>query len=68
RGARYAEEKWVLDLLAAHGGGQPRPCGGLLTAPDTGASVIMLGDHVLPPPDGPSSVTPAPQPTAAVNR
>lgn len=68
KGARYAEEKWVLDLLAAHGGGQPRPCAGLLTFPDTGASVILLGDHVLPPPDGTSSVAPPPQPTAAVNR
>jgi D-alanyl-D-alanine carboxypeptidase/D-alanyl-D-alanine-endopeptidase (penicillin-binding protein 4) len=68
KGARYAEEKWVLDLLAAHGGGQPRPCAGLLTFPDTGASVILLGDHVLPPPEGTSSVTPARQPTAPVNR
>ncbi len=68
KGARYAEEKWVLDLLAAHGGGQPRPCAGLLTFPDSGASVILLGDHVLPPPDGTSSATPPPQPTAPVRK
>ncbi|TAM44312.1 MAG: hypothetical protein EPN53_16675 [Acidobacteria bacterium] len=68
RGARHAEEKWVLDLLGTHGGGQPRPCAGMLTAPDTGASVILLGDRVLPPPGGTSSLTPVPEPTAPVNR
>ncbi len=68
RGARHAEEKWVLDLLGSHGGGQPRPCVGMLTAPDTGASVILLGDHVLLPPDGTSLATPPPQPTAPVKR
>ncbi|OYV91081.1 MAG: hypothetical protein B7Z68_11025 [Acidobacteria bacterium 21-70-11] len=65
RGARYAEEKWVLDLLAAHGGGQPRPCGGLLTAP---ASVILLGAHVLPPAEGIAPAAPVQQPTPAEKR
>ena len=55
----------MLDLLAAHGGGQPRRCAPELTTPDAGASIILLGDHVLPPIDGaPPSTTP---PAAPVN-
>jgi len=63
KGARRAEEKWVLDLLDAHGGGQPRQCAPELPAPDTGASIILLGDHVIPPPDG--AVPAATPPTAS---
>ena len=59
KGARHAEEKWVLDLLAAHGGGQPRQCAPELPAPDAGAAIILLGDRVIPPPAGPAP-TPAP--------
>ncbi len=63
KGARHAEEQWVLDLLAAHGGGQPRRCAPELATPDAGASIILLGDHVLPPVDGaPLSVTPPASP------
>ena len=54
KGARHAEEKWVLDLLAAHGGSQPRQCAPELPTPDAGASIILLGDRVVPPPDGPA--------------
>ena len=62
KGARRAEEQWVLDFLAANGGGQPHPCARRRS--DAGANIILLGDHVLPPPDGTSSAAPAPQPTA----
>ncbi len=67
KGARHAEEKWVLDLLQAHGGGQPRQCAPDLPAPDTGASIIELGDRVVPPPDGatPGATPPAPSTPAA---
>ena len=59
KGARHAEEKWLLDLLAAHGGGQPRQCAPELPTPDAGASVILLGDRVIPPPAGPAPSAPA---------
>ncbi len=50
RGARRAEEQWVLDFLGRNGGGQPRACATPLPTPDAGANIILLGDHVLPPP------------------
>ena len=59
RGARRAEERWVLDLLGTHGGGQPRPCSGLLTTPDTGASVILVGDRAVSPPGAAASAPPS---------
>lgn len=49
RGARDAEEKWVVDFLAGHGGGQPRQCGPELAPPDAGAA-IMLVEESLPEP------------------
>ncbi len=67
KGARHAEEKWVLDLLQAHGGGQPRQCAPELPAPDTGASIIELGDRVIPPVDAPDSVAPPPASAPAHN-
>ena len=68
RGARHAEEKWVLDLLASHGGGQPRPCAGLLTAPDTGASIILVGGRAAPLAEGATQAAPDPRPTAPVEK
>lgn len=60
KGSRHAEEKWLLDLIQAHGGAQPHQCAPELPTPDVGASVILLGDRVIPPPPGPSpSATPA---------
>ena len=53
KGSRHAEEKWLLELIEAHGGAQARQCAPELPTPDAGASVILLGDRVIPPPDGP---------------
>jgi D-alanyl-D-alanine carboxypeptidase/D-alanyl-D-alanine-endopeptidase (penicillin-binding protein 4) len=49
RGARRAEERWVLDFLDHNGGGQPHTCGPPLPGPDAGANLILLGDRVVPP-------------------
>jgi len=65
KGARRAEEQWVVDFLGQNGGAQPRPCAPPLAGPDAGANIILLGDHVLPPVSAP--VGPAPQPVAGVN-
>jgi hypothetical protein len=68
KGARHAEEKWVLDLLGAHGGGQPRQCAPELPTPDAGASIILLGNRVIPPPDGPASGATLPSVAAPATR
>jgi D-alanyl-D-alanine carboxypeptidase/D-alanyl-D-alanine-endopeptidase (penicillin-binding protein 4) len=47
--ARKSQEKWVLELLAHHGGGQPHRCEPVLSMPDDGARIILLGDHLIPP-------------------
>ena len=65
KGARHAEEKWVVDFLDQNGGGQPHTCAPPLPGPDAGASIILLGDRVLPPP-GEASVPPQ-QPAVADN-
>lgn len=49
KGARDAEEKWVVDFLAGHGGGEARQCGPELAPPDAGAA-IMLVEESLPEP------------------
>lgn len=38
--ARRAEERFLLDLLAEHGGARPRSCPGPLAGPDDGADVV----------------------------
>lgn len=38
--ARRTEEKFVLDLLARHGGAMPRTCGPRLLAPDENATIV----------------------------
>jgi D-alanyl-D-alanine carboxypeptidase/D-alanyl-D-alanine-endopeptidase (penicillin-binding protein 4) len=40
--ARGLEERWLLDLIAAAGGGRPRGCGALLPFSDTGAEVVAV--------------------------
>lgn len=40
--ARRAEEQWVIELLAAHGGARPLPCASPVREPDEGATVIRL--------------------------
>ena len=65
KGARRAEEQWVLDLLSRNGGGQPRACASPLPTPDAGANIILLGDHVLPPLETPG--VPKPPAAASVN-
>ena len=65
KGARRAEEQWVVDFLGQNGGAQPRPCAPPLPGSDAGANIILLGDHVLPPVSAP--VGPTPQPVAGVN-
>jgi D-alanyl-D-alanine carboxypeptidase len=40
--ARQREERFVLDLIARHGGPRPRSCAPPLPGPDTGASVIPV--------------------------
>lgn len=40
--ARHAEEKWLLDVIAEHGGPEPRQCLPPVADPDTGASVIVV--------------------------
>jgi D-alanyl-D-alanine carboxypeptidase/D-alanyl-D-alanine-endopeptidase (penicillin-binding protein 4) len=57
KGARRAEEKWVVDFLDQNGGGQPHPCAPPLPGPDAGANIILLGDRVLPP-QGAASTSP----------
>lgn len=58
KGSRHAEEKWLLEFIEGHGGPQPRQCAPELPTPDAGASVMLLGDRVIPPPGGPSPSTP----------
>ena len=53
KGSRHAEEKWLLEMIEAHGGAQPHQCAPELPTPDAGAIVILLGDRVIPPPAGP---------------
>jgi hypothetical protein len=65
RGARQAEEQWVLDFLDRNGGGQPHTCASPLQASDAGANIILLGDHVLPPLEAPE--VPKPSSAAPVN-
>ncbi len=65
KGARRAEEKWVVDFLDRNGGGLPHQCAPPLAGPDAGASIILLGDHVLPPPD--ENAVPALQSGSRVN-
>ena len=38
--ARKAQEGWVLELLAGHGGPRPRHCGGPVPFPEEGARVV----------------------------
>ena len=40
RTARRTEERWVLDLLAQHGGPQPFACAPPLAAPENGAEIV----------------------------
>jgi hypothetical protein len=65
KGARRAEEQWVLDLLDRNGGGQPHACASPLPSSDGGANIILLGDHVLSPPEAPAPAKPPS--TAPVN-
>ena len=58
RGARRAEERWIVDFLDQNGGGQPHTCAPPLPGPDAGANLILLGDRVLPP-QGAAAETPA---------
>ena len=64
KGARRAEEQWVIDFLDREGGGQPHRCAPPLPAPDEEASVILLGDGLVPPAGAPP--VPTPPPTAPV--
>ncbi|MGE5235595.1 MAG: D-alanyl-D-alanine carboxypeptidase [Acidobacteriota bacterium] len=50
--ARRAEERFVLDLIARHGGARPRSCAPELPYPDSEASVIVVkgGTEAAPPP------------------
>jgi D-alanyl-D-alanine carboxypeptidase/D-alanyl-D-alanine-endopeptidase (penicillin-binding protein 4) len=48
--ARRAEEKFVLDLIARHGGPKPHTCGPVLPYPDTEASVIVVKTSESAPP------------------
>jgi D-alanyl-D-alanine carboxypeptidase len=58
KGARRAEEQWVVDFLGQNGGAQPHACAPPLPGPDAGAAVILLGDRVLPPLGVPAAPTP----------
>ncbi len=40
--ARSAQEQWLLDLLARHGGPQPRACSAPLVEADEGATIILV--------------------------
>jgi len=63
--ARQAEEAWVLDLLARHGGARPRSCAPLLLHTDDEARVV-----VIPPPDqapGSRLQAQAPPPTRRIS-
>jgi len=67
KGSRYAEEKWLLGLIEAHGGGQPHQCAPELPTPDAGASVILLGNRVIPPPANPTASSTPPSGSASAN-
>jgi D-alanyl-D-alanine carboxypeptidase/D-alanyl-D-alanine-endopeptidase (penicillin-binding protein 4) len=40
--ARVVEERWMLDLLARHGGPRPRPCAPPLSEPMDGVDLVLL--------------------------
>ncbi len=42
KAARSAEERWLVELIARHGGPVPRPCRGDMPGPDTGATMILV--------------------------
>ncbi len=45
--ARRSEERWVLQLIASHGGPRPRPCTATLALPTDGAALILATDTVV---------------------
>ncbi len=67
KGSRHAEEKWLLGVLEAHGGAQPRECAPELPTADAGATVILLGDRVIPPQTNPTASATPPPPTTSAN-
>ncbi|MFH1177483.1 MAG: D-alanyl-D-alanine carboxypeptidase [Acidobacteriota bacterium] len=52
--SRRTQEKWLLDLLASHGGPRPRTCAPPLPDPDSDASIIVVKGGE-PPPAPPSA-------------
>ena len=42
KSARGAQERWLLELIARHGGPAPRPCLPDVAPPDVGATVILV--------------------------
>ena len=44
--AREAQQRWLLDLIARHGGPQPRECGAAVGYSDDDASVGRSGDRL----------------------
>ncbi len=57
--ARQAEERWLVDLLARHGGPAPRTCSPPVGTPDQEASVITVSSPLPTPVSGPATVAPA---------
>ena len=55
--ARRSEERWVLQLIDAHGGPKPRPCATALALPTDGASLILATDTLVA--DTPQAGAPA---------
>jgi D-alanyl-D-alanine carboxypeptidase/D-alanyl-D-alanine-endopeptidase (penicillin-binding protein 4) len=53
--ARRTQQQWVLNLLIRNGGGRPHHCEPPLATSDKDVSVIVLGDHVVPPLRSPAS-------------
>jgi D-alanyl-D-alanine carboxypeptidase/D-alanyl-D-alanine-endopeptidase (penicillin-binding protein 4) len=68
KGSRHAEEKWLLELLGVHGGAQARQCAPELPTPDVGATVILLGDRVIPPQANPTASAVPPSASTPANR
>lgn len=46
KSARVAEERWLVDFIARHGGPAPRACVATVGDPDVGATVIVVGPQV----------------------
>jgi len=44
RSARAAEERWLVDLIARHGGPRPRRCAPPLGGPESGADIVMASE------------------------